>query len=120
MSAISKKYEGKHCEVCGTGEDITRDHIIPKWLERRFVYFDLSVYVVNNDQYLCKTHNSNKGGKIDYRDERVRRFLRKFIAMIEDKTREVELEIRTERFRATMTEKKNHSDSDKEVDGIKF
>lgn len=102
----SDKYEGKHCEICGTGTDITRDHIIPKWLERRFAYFQLDVYIVNNDQYLCKSHNSQKGGKIDYKDIRVRNFIKKFIGMLEEKLRDVEETIRIEKFKSTMEEKR--------------
>lgn len=103
---IGDKYEGKHCEVCGTPIDITRDHIIPKWLERRFAYFQLEVFIVNNDQYLCKAHNYAKGGIIDYEDVRVRKFLRKFISMLEEKLRQVEEKIRVEKFQKTMETKR--------------
>lgn len=120
MSVISGKYKGKHCEECGVSVNITRDHIIPKWLERRFEYFGLDVYIVSNEQYLCGQHNQNKGGKIDYRDERVRRFLKKFVEMLTNKINSVEKEIRAERFRETMADKKTKQKDDKETDGVKF
>ena len=125
MTNIITKYKGKHCEICGVGADITRDHIIPKWLERRFEYFQLDVYMVNNDQYLCRLHNGQKGGIIDYRDERVRRFLRKFIKMIENKIRDVEAELKSERMKATLKVKRDEKlkklgVGDKEVDKVKF
>lgn len=99
-------YEGKHCEVCGLGKDITRDHIIPKWLEKRLPFFQLDFYMVNNDQYLCKAHNYQKGGIIDYQDTRVRRFIRKFINALEDKLTKAETEIRVAKMKATLEEKK--------------
>lgn len=119
------KYEGKHCEVCGTPLKITRDHIVPKWLENRFSYFQLDIYMVNNDQYLCETHNSRKGGIIDYKDERVRRFLRKFIKALDDRIVAVEKEIRTERFKATMeakklTENEKNKKDDKDLKDVRF
>lgn len=122
MSVSTKKYKNKHCEKCGTSSDITRDHIIPKWFERRFKYFQFEVYMVNNDQYLCESHNLEKGGIIDYKDERVRRFLRRFIEMIDDKIREAEKGIRIEKMKATIeakkTEKKKKENT--EIDDVNF
>ena len=96
------KYAGKHCEKCGTDKDITRDHIIPRWLVKGLSFFLLDVYIVNNDQYLCKTHNLEKGAILDYKDERVRRFLRRFCVMITQKLDEFERQTRRERAQATM------------------
>lgn len=108
-----EKYKGKHCEVCGTPSEITRDHIVPKWLERRFEYFQFEVYMVNNDQYLCKTHNQNKGGVIDYTDERVRRFLKRFIQMIQHKIDVAERDVRNERTKEMVEERKSEIEKNK-------
>ena len=108
---ITEKYKGKHCEVCGTDKNITRDHIIPKWLEKRFPFFGLDIHIVNNDQYLCDVHNTQKGGKIDYSDERVRRFLRKFVIILQEKLEDVDREIKLEKHKVIKEARKNEQDA---------
>ncbi len=63
----------KQCAICGATENLTTDHIIPKWLYKRLHYFDgVNTIKVRknlgakNKQVLCGKHNGEKGGKIQF------------------------------------------------------
>lgn len=56
------------CAICGTTKNLTRDHIIPKWLYKRADKI-IPGYSVTMDrvqtQKLCYWHNREKGGSLD-------------------------------------------------------
>jgi len=62
----TKKYDGKHCFLCGGTQKITREHVIPKWLLKRFKLYNQTYSLLNGTsiqyRYLtvpcCKTCNS--------------------------------------------------------------
>lgn len=62
------------CEKCGSTENLTRDHIIPKWLYKRLNNFGPSLRFSqtfkknlgqSNFQTLCSECNSKKAGGLD-------------------------------------------------------
>ncbi|MCH7541857.1 hypothetical protein IH981_03760 [Patescibacteria group bacterium] len=75
----------ERCAKCDTTKDLTMDHIIPEWLTKRIELFDISIILIGNTQKLCKDHNTEKAGKIDYKDEKVREFMAAFVREIEKK-----------------------------------
>ena len=66
------------CEICGTTEDLTKDHIVPKWLMKRLPAFGSKLKGGihgkhnSNIQTLCRPCNSEKGGKIIWESPRTR------------------------------------------------
>ncbi len=74
--------DNKKCEICGTTEKLTTDHIIPKWLYKRLPYFTGISKVqiqknigVRNKRVLCSKHNGEKGGYIDFDHPITKEFL---------------------------------------------
>lgn len=66
------------CEKCGAIENLTRDHIIPKWLYKRLdnLHFGIKVDTKfkknlgqTNIQTLCAICNSEKGGRLEMSHE---------------------------------------------------
>ena len=58
------------CPLCGTGNvQLTKDHIVPKWILKRVPFRTLGIDLRMNDsanmQYICAPCNSYKGGSID-------------------------------------------------------
>ena len=80
------------CPECGVEEKLTIEHLIPQWIERLTINYGFSnSQVLQNaglryDQLICKLCqrcNVMKGGKINYHNPLVRRYLTAFILMIE-------------------------------------
>jgi len=54
------------CAKCGTTEDLTIDHIIPKWIYKRCHQFGFKKNLGSkNKQILCRLCNFAKDGGID-------------------------------------------------------
>lgn len=55
------------CVNCGSTEKLTVDHIIPKWLYKKFDIFGLKKNLgKSNIQILCSQCNNEKGGLPDF------------------------------------------------------
>lgn len=73
----------KSCEYCGTTENLTKDHCVPKWLFNRAHFLGIKRHKMlkrrtgdmSNIQILCKPCNAEKGGMIDYSHPKVRAFM---------------------------------------------
>lgn len=92
MQEVSRKHwRTDKCEKCGSQENLTRDHIIPEWFRIKARCFGFRIHTGKSSlpnfrkyQTLCKKCNLNKGGKIDWSNEVVRDYLRKFALTILD------------------------------------
>lgn len=76
---------GEKCSKEGCDEPgVTDDHVIPVWLIKRLPLFELEGLppVKNNRRPMCAKHNGEKGSRINYRDQKVRRFMLAFVAEI--------------------------------------
>lgn len=73
------------CAICGTTEDITRDHIIPESFIKILRAYGINTKGMNkkrkNYQELCKPCNMKKGNKIARDDERARMYLEQLMAL---------------------------------------
>lgn len=87
---MAKIPEGAVCVWCGTKDNLTRDHIIPKWLSVRLHYFGIKNFSKkNNIQILCnKCNNAHKGGRLDFQDKTVRETMREVKNFINRNLRE--------------------------------
>ena len=69
------------CPKCGKEAALTKDHIIPKWIYKRFPHKQIGLAKnlgVKNHQYICSPCNSKKGNCIDCSTEVGREFWTKF------------------------------------------
>lgn len=73
--------EEKECAKCGERNNLTKDHIIPKWLTKHLniiIGTSLEKWKIqrgrgtNNIQILCYKCNSTKGDKLDFHDNNTR------------------------------------------------
>ena len=71
------------CVYCGSTENLTKDHKIPKWLFLRAYHFGIKRHKLlkkelgaTNTQILCRDCNGEKGGFIDYSLPEVRVFMK--------------------------------------------
>lgn len=65
----------KRCVKCGSEEELTKDHIIPKWIYKRSQYLGFKKNLgKKNEQILCSKCNSKKAGGIDVTTEIGRNF----------------------------------------------
>lgn len=63
------------CEKCGTTSDLTKDHIIPKWMYKKAHIFGFKKNRgKENIQVLCHKCNNEKGGFVDCSTEIGREF----------------------------------------------
>lgn len=71
------------CVKCGSEVELTKDHIIPKWIYKRCNVFGFKKNLgAQNKQTLCKVCNFKKGGAIDCQSEIGRIFWRHIRDMI--------------------------------------
>lgn len=69
----------KLCAKCGSTDNITRDHIIPRWIMVRIHMFGIKAALPegwSNFQDLCESCNLIKGGKVDWENPIVREYMR--------------------------------------------
>lgn len=87
FSKIEKSMNWKTdiCSKCGSDKDLTRDHVIPDWFRSKVHNFGFRIHTGKSTfpnyqkyQTLCKECNLKKGGKIDWSNEVVREYMRKF------------------------------------------
>lgn len=65
----------KSCVKCGATDNLTKDHIIPKWIYKRSHFFHFGKNLGReNIQLLCQSCNLKKGGMIDCSTEIGREF----------------------------------------------
>lgn len=83
----------KACVKCGATDELTRDHIIPRWIYKRSNLLQLRGLKKNlgakNYQWLCDRCNSKKGGSIDVSTEIGRDFWLKLRDAIDEQLRKV-------------------------------
>lgn len=80
------EYKGlkeKICQICKVRPADTIDHIIPQWLADRAHFFGLEK-PLKNIRPACGQCNHEKGGRIDYRNEKVSNFMERLIKKIEE------------------------------------
>lgn len=62
--------EDKKCIKCDSTIELTKDHIIPKWIYKRCNIFGFKKNLgARNKQVMCKVCNFKKGGAIDCSNE---------------------------------------------------
>lgn len=66
------------CLKCDTITEMTQDHVIPQWFNKALLNFGLPKLQSALIEMVCQKCNSNKGGKLDFTDERVRNILKPF------------------------------------------
>lgn len=67
----------KECVKCGSTKNLTKDHIIPKWIYKRSGHFDINFKKnlgKKNTQIMCLDCNVEKSGYIDCSTEMGRDF----------------------------------------------
>lgn len=73
------------CVKCGATEDLSKDHIIPKWIYKRAEEFGFKKNLGGrNKQIMCKPCNFKKGGGIDCSSEIGRIFWTRVRNLIND------------------------------------
>jgi 5-methylcytosine-specific restriction endonuclease McrA len=73
------------CEWCGSEEDITIDHIVPKWFYKRSESLGIPIKKnlgKKNHQALCRVCNEQKGGRIDLTHPVAREYLGKWVEQL--------------------------------------
>jgi hypothetical protein len=88
-----KKWMKDECVICGATEDLTQDHILPKWFALGVVNLGFRVRTSNfpekyrkipKYQSLCGKCNRLKSGVIDYSNPRVRAYMKQLAENILD------------------------------------
>ena len=64
---------------------LTIDHIVPDWLVKRIDLFQVNLIIVGNKERICADCNIDKGGIVDYKDPRVKKFIKEFVIQLEEK-----------------------------------
>lgn len=78
------------CLKCDEVGEVTEDHLVPQWFNKSLPNFGLSKLQNAVIEILCKKCNTNKGGKIDFDDARVREVMKKFAQHFVDEIRKRE------------------------------
>jgi len=68
------------CLKCDSVAEMTQDHVVPQWFNKALENFGLKTLQSSMIELVCQKCNSNKGGKIDFTDERVREVMKRFTA----------------------------------------
>ncbi len=94
MSRKNKKSKWKKnaCIICGATENLTKDHVVPKWFTMAIKFFGFRFRGANMEstpgyykyQTLCGKCNVTKNGYMDYNDPYVRKYLKQFANNILD------------------------------------
>jgi len=66
------------CLKCDDITEMTEDHVIPQWFNKALLNFGLVKLQSGVIEMVCKKCNSNKGGKLDFADVRVRETMKNF------------------------------------------
>lgn len=66
MSKAQRSYQTKICETigCGAKKNLTRDHIVPRWITKSANELGIKIDHHRNSQCLCMGCNEVKGGNI--------------------------------------------------------
>lgn len=78
------------CLKCDKITEMTEDHVVPQWFNKALANFGLVKLQNGITEMVCKECNSNKGGKIDFTDERVRETMKKFVTYFIEEIRKHE------------------------------
>ena len=81
------------CARCGKVTDYrTVDHVVPKWLSNKVKQGNMGVQIpkkyYESTEMVCSPCNRKKGGKLYFKDKRVRVFLRELIKQLESRLSE--------------------------------
>lgn len=73
------------CPLCGYEGQLTKDHIIPKWLYANIHLLGMKKNLgQRNIQYICSHCNSRKGGRPDFKNPIAKGLKKKIIKYIQD------------------------------------
>lgn len=67
------------CLRCDAVGEVTRDHVVPEWLNKAFENFGNTNLKSDLIEMVCKKCNQDKGGKIDLSNKNVFEVMDKFI-----------------------------------------
>ncbi len=79
------------CVKCGTTENLTEDHIVPRWLWTRLSLFGLGHHSKadkTNKQTMCFPCNKKKNSKIDFSHPLVRQKIQELVDHLQNKLKE--------------------------------
>ena len=98
--AQKKHWYTETCVICGTTENLTRDHVVPRWFSLGVKHFGFRMRKANfkdkalffkedgskhyKYQTMCEKCNHFKGGIIDYSNPLVRGYVRYFIETVQE------------------------------------
>lgn len=86
IDKVEPKKEVKKCLECESTENLSTDHIIPKWFFRAHHLFTGKKVNLQekkrNKQILCIECNLKKGGRLDYKDTTVKAMAKDIIETI--------------------------------------
>lgn len=73
-------------------ENLTRDHVLPKWFRKRINAFgkDFPKYEGTSFEMICQDCNGKKGGELDFSHPDIRVYIEKIRIFFKNKLDEVE------------------------------
>lgn len=79
---------------CGSTEDLTKDHVLPRWFSQGVKYFGFRMRRSNMGlgppketglyQTLCRKCNSLKSGIIDFSNPMIRAYVKQFVENVQE------------------------------------